>query len=467
MNMSVAPESLDRLQAATLRILETTGVRFDSEQALSVLRHAGVRLDGAVARFNARQVEWALAAAPRTYDLYDREGRKTTTRGAPDQVWFSAGGGATNVLDWRNGQVRPFTLVDAIETAKLTDCLAPVLYVSHGGFISDVPGDLADLYSFAVCYRASSKPLSLPARSGRAFRRMTDIVIADAGGLEDVRRHPFCEVGINTQSPLVITAGGCDMLIEGARLGLPVSASGWPQLGATAPVTVAGAVVVAHAECLAGLVLAQFVREGTPYCTYGSTPVFDMRRTVCSAGGPERAMGNALLIQLARHIGLPASCSAVCTDAQGFGLQTGVERAMLCLSAALAGADVVGGLGWLDNSNIFSPELLVLDCEMGEAVRRFATGAVVDEETLALDIIEGVGPGGHFLQEEHTLTHFREAVWYPLLWRRSAQLAVGGEDEDAALRQRARRRIKELLDSHQPPRLSAKTEEALAALLQA
>jgi trimethylamine--corrinoid protein Co-methyltransferase len=253
------------------------------------------------------------------------------------------------------------------------------------------------------------------------------------------------------------------MLIEGARLGLPVSASGWPQLGATAPVTVAGAVAVAHAECLAGLVLAQLVREGTPYCTYGSTPVFDMRSTLCSTGRPERALGNVLLVQLSQHLGLPASCSAVGTDARDLGLQAGVERAMLGLTAAMAGADVVGGLGWLDNCSIFSPEMLVLDCEMAESVRRISYGASIDDDTLALPVIEKVGPGGHYLTEEHTLHRFREAIWYPTLWARSEQRPSAGQDDSQ--RTRTRHRIQELLDSHQPPSISARTRRALDDLL--
>ena len=470
MEPSLRPEQLDRLQGATLRVLETTGVRFESQQALSVLRDGGIRLDGAVARPNARQVEWALEAAPRTYDLYDRQGRRVATRGAPDQLWYGVGGGATRLLDWRSGQLRAFALADAEETAKLSDCLAPILHASHGGFISDVPGELADLYAFSVRFRASEKPQVLPARSGRALRQMVGILAAEVGGIEELRKRPRLEVGVNTQSPLIITADGCDMLVEGAKLGLPVSASGWPQLGATAPVTVAGAVVVAHAECLAGLVLAQLVREGTPYCTYGSTPVFDMRRMVCSTGGPERALGNALLIGLARHLGLPASCSAVCTDSPEIGLQAGFERAMLCLSAALAGADMVSGLGWLDNGNVFSPELLVLDVEMGEAVRRFASGVAVDMDPLALDTIEEVGPGGHFLEEKHTLTHFRDAVWYPSLWNQSPQRPASEEGDDGAseardLRRRVRLRVQELLDSHEAPRISVQAKQALDDLV--
>jgi len=292
---------------------------------------------------------------------------------------------------------------------------------------------------------------------------MMRILIQDAGSLEEIQKRPFCEVGINTLSPLVYTADSCDVFLDGVRYGLSVSASGWPQLGATGPVTLPGAVVVAHAECLAGLVLAQLIREGTRYFTYGSIPVFDMRNTVCSTGSPERALGNVLLLQLGRHIGLPVNSSAVSTDARGFGLQAGVERAMLCLTAALAGAEIVGGLGWLDNCNTFSPELLVLDCEMAEAVRRFLRNETIDDESLALDTIEKVGPAGHFLKEDHTLRYFREAVWYPTLWERSVQPFSSSEDE--ALRQRTRLRIQELLESHQSPPIATNTREALNKLL--
>jgi len=464
--LTLAPAVLDRLQAATLRILETVGVRFDGQEARHILRGGGVRVEGAVARITPRQVEWALSVTPRCYDLFDRHGHLVVRRGASDQVWFGAGGGCTNTLDWRTGDVRPIRLADAVETAILTDRLPQILEVSTGGFISDVPGDRADLHAFVARFANSIKPMVMPAGNRRSLRRMMDVISDDVGGLAEVQKRPFCEVGVNTVSPLVIEADGCDMLVDGARYGLPVSASGWPQLGATGPVTVAGSVVVAHAECLAGLVLAQLVKEGTPYRVGGgSTPVFDMRSMVCSTGAPERALGNALLLQLGRHMGLPAMCSAVGTDAKGFGLQAGVERATLGLSAALAGAERVGGLGWLDNCNTFSPEMLVLDCEMAEATRRFLAGALVDEETLALDVIEKVGPAGHFLETEHTLRHFRDAVWYPTLWGRSAQQPSAQDSEDEALRARTRARIRELLESHQPPPISPNMQAALQELV--
>jgi trimethylamine--corrinoid protein Co-methyltransferase len=463
LQLTVAPAVLERLQAATLRILETTGVRFDTEEAREILRHGGVRIEGSVAHFWPQQVEWALSVTPRFFDLHDRQGRQVLTRGRGSQVCFEAGGGSTNVLDWRTGEVRLFTLADAVETAKLTDALPQIVSVSSGGFISDVPTDRTDYHAFVTCFENSSKPMSVPARGRRTLREMMKILIQDAGGLEQIQKRPFCQIGINTLSPLIFDADGCDLLLDGVRYGLPVSASGWPQLGATGPVTVAGAVVVAHAECLAGLVLAQLAGEGTRYFTYGSTPVFDMRHTVCSTGSPERALGNTLLLQLGRHIGLPVTSSAVSTDAKEIGVQAGVERALLCLSAALAGAEIVGGLGWLDNCNTFSLELVLLDCEMAEAVRRFLRSETIDDEALGLETIEAVGPAGFFLSEDHTLRHFRVAVWYPTLWERAARSPQPGED--AALRQRTRRRIQELLESHQAPPMAAHTREALDEML--
>jgi trimethylamine--corrinoid protein Co-methyltransferase len=153
----------------------------------------------------------------------------------------------------------------------------------------------------------------------------------------------------------------------------------------------------------------------------------------------------------------------VSTDAKELGLQAGVERATLCLVAVLAGAELVSGLGWLDNSNVFSPELLVSDCEMAEEVRQIARGAQFDAESLALEIIERVGPGGHFLEQDHTLRNFRRVVWYPRLWERSARMPEPGPEQQ--LRQRIRRRIADLIEGHRPPPIAPATRKALDELL--
>jgi trimethylamine---corrinoid protein Co-methyltransferase len=461
MQLRVAAPALDQLHAAALRVLETTGVRFDTEEAREILKRGGVQLDGAVARFQSGLVEWALSVTPSCYEAYDREGRRAYRFGS-DEIVFTVGAGCPFVLDWRTGRIREYTLADAEESAKLTDSLPQISEVAVTGFPTDVPAGLTDIYSFAARFRNSIKPMDLALRSRARLRKVMDLLIQDTGSLEEIQKRPFCRVGINTFSPLVYDAESCDRILGGVEYGLPVGVSGWPQLGGTGPVTVAGGVVVAHAEHLAGLVLVQLAREGTRFAMRGSTPVFDMRSAVTSTGSPERALGHVLLTQLGRHLGVPVR-SSLGADAKGASIQSGSERTLLALSSALAGASDIGGIGWLDNCKVTSPELIVQDCEIADSILRFLRGVEVNEETLALEAIDSVGPAGNFLAEEHTYQHFRNEVWYPALWDRTPLLPEPGDDE--ALRRRARDRVQELLDSHKPPTIKPATLSALENLL--
>jgi trimethylamine--corrinoid protein Co-methyltransferase len=452
---------MSRLHGAALRILDETGVEFRSQEALDILRKGGARVDGAVARFGARTIEWALAQAPHSFPVYDRNGTQAFVYGG-DEVCFQPGDGSTLALDWETGEVRPYTFSDAVEAVRLCDALPQMAKAEISGLISDVPNERIDRYDFAAWFENSAKPGHLPGD----VPTLCDIVAfleRHVASVVEMAERPFFLIEDNTTSPLAYDPLACGRLIAAARWGFPTGMSGWPQLGSTGPVTIAGSVALAHAEHLAGLVLVQAVRPGTRYVSRGSTPVFDMRALVCSTGAPERVLGDALLAQLARYVGLPMGIAAVGTDSKVMDVQSGAERAMNCLTVAMAGATVIGGLGWLDNLNIMSHEMLVLDCEMAEAVRRFLRGADVDEDSLAVEAVNRVGPSWHYLEDEHTLRHFRQAVWYPELWQRSAGPA---QPEDAdSLRRRAQARIRELLGSHRPPKMTQAAREDIRTLL--
>ncbi|MBI3978174.1 MAG: trimethylamine methyltransferase family protein [Chloroflexi bacterium] len=453
------PAKLDRLHAATLQVLERTGVDFEGEEARDALRRAGATVDGARVRFPPRLVEWALSVAPRSWDIYNREGKKAYTVGG-DEIVFNAGGGGIAVLDWRTGEVRSYTQADAVEAVKLTDTLPQLAEAGITGSMRDVPPEVAQRLGFVIRYENSIKPMGVGGRLPGMFEKQVEIVARDVGGLDQVQKYPCIHATINTQTPLVMPPEECERLISAARLGIPTGASSWPQIGATSPVTVAGTVVVAHAEHLASLVLLQTTREGTRFFQGGSAPVFDMRDLVCSTGAPERALGTLTLMQLGRHLGLPVRSNCITTDAKGVNVQAGVERTLQTLACCLGGATMVGGFGWIDNCNAISHELLVLDCEMADALLRFLRGLSFSEDDLGLDTIDAVGPYGSFMGEEHTFARFRTEVWYPSLWLRSPALAVQ-PDDDEKLRKRVRQKIEDTLATHRPPKLSPQTRHAL------
>ncbi|MBI3977294.1 MAG: trimethylamine methyltransferase family protein [Chloroflexi bacterium] len=454
------PVKLDRLHAAALQILERTGIQADTEEARELFRRGGAAVDGARVRFPPKLVEWAVSVAPRTYTIYDRLGRKAYTVGA-DEVVFNTGTAGIAILDWQTGRVRPYSRADAVEGAKLSDVLPQICDVSVTGMMQDVPPEIAERLTFVIRYESSIKPMAvLSVRTPGMFEKQVEIIARDLGGLDQLQKYPCTQAIINTQSPLALPPEECDRLMSAARLGIPTGASAWPQIGATSPVTVAGTVALAHAEHLASLVLVQLVRAGTRFYYGGSAPVFDMRALVCSTGAPERALGALTLMQLGRHIGLPVRSNCITTDAKGVNVQAGVERTIQALACCLGGATMVGGLGWLDNINVMSHEMLILDCELVDALRHFLPGLAFDEDDLGLDTIDAVGPYGSFMGEAHTFARFRTEVWYPSVWLRSPALARQPED-DERLRQRIHDKLQNALASHRPPKLAPQTRQAL------
>lgn len=453
-------ENLENLHAAALHVLEFTGVRILSNDARKLLRKGGSEIRGDTVLIPPKLVAWALSVTPKSFELYDRDGKKVLTRG-DNTFYCCAGGGCPNNLDWRTNKVRPYTLDDAIEAIKVIDMLSPIPETWITGFMSNVQADLLDFYNFSVCFENSIKPMLINAHSTHAFQNIINVLLTEMGTLEEIRKRPVCHTKFNSISPLTYAADTCDLIILASQYDVPISINSWPQLGSTGPVTIAGAVVIAHVEHLAGLVMVQLGREGARFATAGSTPVFDMKKMITSTGAPERVLGHNILIQLGKLLGIPTGAS-LGTDATDISFQSGVERATLFLCAVLFGADRIHGMGWLDNCNITSLELLVLDCEMAESIGQITKDRNFDKEALAISTIEQVGIGGNFLADDHTLRFFKEEVWYPKLWIRSKEKTLPNEPDQ--LRVRAQNRIQDLLESHSPPIIDSKTRSALDAL---
>jgi trimethylamine--corrinoid protein Co-methyltransferase len=248
-----------------------------------------------------------------------------------------------------------------------------------------------------------------------------------------------------------------------ADLGMPQIPGSTVQPGATGPVTLAGAVAQLIAEGLMGLTLVQLRRPGAPCCLSGNVGVFDMRAALLSIGAPEMSLGLAAQAEVAQAYGLPTWGLAGGTDAKTLDAQAGIESAFSILAQGLAGLNLIHDVGYMDRGMVCSAEMLVMGDEVIGMTKRFVQGIKVSAETLARGIIEQVGPGGHFLQEDHTLQHFREEMWMPSLLTRQhydVWQDQGGKD----MAQRVNEKVLELVESHAPAPLPDATVAALEQL---
>lgn len=453
-------EGLRQMHLATLEVLERTGVQITHPGAKEILAGAGARVQGDRVRIPSWMVEDALRTAPSRVVLGTRDGARSVLLEA-DKVWFGPSLDCIDYLDPLTDERRPFTSADCAVTATVADALPNYDWVMTIGMAADVPADIADRVIAKQVLTHCRKPFVFCCKDLNSTRDIYEMGLAIAGSEEAFRGAPFLIHYSEPVSPLLHYDPAIDKLIFCAEKGIPLVYYPAPMAGGTAPATFAGTIVQGSAESLSGLVLAQLVRPGAPFIYGAFTTVMDMSTTIFSYGAPEMSLMNAAMAQLAQFYRLPFFGTAGCSDAKFPDPQAAVEATFSCLSSALAGANLVHDPGWLDHGSVASPGYMVLVNEVLHMVWHFLKGLPVDEESLAVDLIEKVGPGGHYLNEEHTLRHFRE-VWYSELFDRAMldQWKMrGGKRFEERLREATQKAM-----AHQPEPLPAQVLRELDAM---
>ncbi|NLE44988.1 MAG: trimethylamine methyltransferase [Chloroflexi bacterium] len=410
-------EQLDMIHCATLEVLERTGVILTHRRAREILQGAGARVDGKRVFIPSWLVEEALRSAPKRVVLGRRDGEREVFL-ERDRVWFGPSVDCVDYLDPLNGERRRFTSADCRVTATVADALPNYTWVMTIGMAADVAPDIADRVIAREVMSHCEKPLVFCCKDLDSTRDIYEMAVTIAGSEERFRAAPPIVHYSEPISPLVHYDPAIDKLLFCVEKGIPLVYYPAPQAGSTAPMSLAGTLVQGSAESLSGLVLAQLARRGAPFIYGAFTTVMDMSTMVFSYGAPEMSLMTAAMAQLAQRYGLPFFGTAGCSDAKMPDAQSAAEAVFSCLSSALSGANLVHDSGWLDHGAVASPEYMVLVHEVLDMVNHYVSGLPVGMESLAIDLIDRVGPGGHFLQEPHTLQHFRE-VWYSRLFDRT------------------------------------------------
>jgi trimethylamine--corrinoid protein Co-methyltransferase len=453
-----------RIHGATLEILRRTGVRVLVPEVRDLLSRAGCWLDGERVRIPPHLIEWAVRVAPKRVVMCDRDGN-TAMFLEGYRSYYGTGSDTPFVIDAYTGERRQAVLADISNVARLVDALPHISFLMCMGIASDVVAPISDLYHFYAMVSNTTKPIVYTAWSQQNLCSIVEMAEAVAGGAEALQRSPFCALYAEPMAPLTHGVESCEKLLHICAKGLPVVYTPGLVTGASSPVTRAGAVVQANAELLSGLTICQLIREGTPVVSAGSGMMtMDMSTLLASYGAPEFMVDWCALSEMGHYYGLPIFGFAGVTDAKTFDQQAAAEGALWVLLAAQSGGNLVHDVGYIESGLTASYEMLVSMDEVVGTVARFMEGVEVSEETLALDVIDQVGPGGHFLGEMHTLRHFREN-WYPKLHdrRNRAGWEAGGR---RTLGDRARARVQEILENHRPPPLDEAVSARLDAILQ-
>ncbi|MBN1179423.1 MAG: trimethylamine methyltransferase family protein [Anaerolineae bacterium] len=456
----MSPDQVERLHFASLEILDRTGVCLYEEESLELMRKAGVHIsEGNRVRIPPGLVEWALSIAPKRVVLCDRDGKRVMPL-ERNNVFFGTGSDCPYVLDHRTGERRMGTLKDIEEATRVCDALPNIDFLMSFCIASDLEQATADRYQMRAMLMNSTKPILFVTTEFEGCIDVVKMCEAVAGGEEEFRRNPLGALYINVTSPLRHNKEALQKLMFMAGKGLPTTYTHVVLRGMNGPVTAAGAIALSNAGELAGLVLAQLKREGAPVIlTGGVNDMADMRSMADVYGAPENRV---LLVELAHYYGLPIFGLAGASDAKIPDEQAAAEAAFSLILEAMSGAQMMHDVGYLEGGRCNSLEQVVICDELINYVKRFMTGFEVNEETLALDLIDQVGPHGDFLASKHTRANYKKD-WYPRLIDRSNYdnwKAAGSK----TLRQRACERVEEILATHEPKPLPPDVQRAVDAI---
>ena len=450
-------DQLEQIHLATLEVLERTGIQLTHPRALELLDGAGARVDGDRVRIPAWIVEEAIRQAPSRVVLGQRNGERSVFLEG-SKTWFGPTVDCVDYLDPLTDERRPFTSEDCRLTATVADTLSNYSWVMTIGMAADSPADIADRVIARQVLTYCEKPMVFCSKDLDSVRDIYEMAVLIAGSEERFQQAPTIAPLTDPISPLLQYDPTIDKLLFCAKKGIPVVHLAAPQAGSTAPATFAGTVVQGSAESLSGLVLAQLARPGAPFVYGAFTTVMDMSTTIFSYGAPEMSLMAAAMAQVAHSYGLPFMGTGGCSDAKFPDSQAAAEAAFSCLSSALSGANLIHEPGQLDHGSVASPAHMVLVNEVLHMVNQYLRGVPVNDETLALDLIDRVGPGNHYLQEDHTFEHFRE-VWYSQLFDRTINaqwLDQGAVRFEERLRHQTRQAM-----AHQPAPLPAEVTKEL------
>jgi trimethylamine--corrinoid protein Co-methyltransferase len=458
-------DEIGEIDEATVQVLSEVGVSIASEKACQILDAAGAQVDHktGIAKIPEDLVRRSISLSVRTpLNLYDRSG-ESFMRLEGKRTYNISGFDATYTLDSDTGERRPSTKRDIGQFAKIADALPNIHVVGTEAIPQDVPARSAELHAVEVILNNTSKHCHFSpsdAEVAQAVFRMVRL----ACGRDDLTSKPPITSMVSPTSPLRWEKNAIETLMETAAAGIPLHIISQPIAGITAPITLAGVLLLQNVETLAGLVVAQLVRSGT-HVIYGYVPtVLDMREANAAIASPEGAIMRIASAQVAKYYGLPCLSAGPDTDAHVHDEQTAWEKAITGFAIYLGGADLMLNPGMFSSGLIVSYEQLVIDNEILGYLERVVRGMRADQETLAVDLVRKVGHGGQFLKEAHTLKQFKSEHWIPDISCRAAfgrWMHKGGRDIVESAREKARAILRE----HHPQELPTSRKEELAGIV--
>jgi len=457
-------EEIGKIHAATLHIIEKIGVRFPSRRALEIWEANGADVDHEkkIVRVRPDTIEDALAKAPAAFSLAARDPQQDLQLDG-NHVNLGTDGCGVEVIDINTKEKRTSILQDVRDIARLADATEEVAFHWVPVSAQDTPVESRGLHEIKAVWENSTKHVQTESiynvEEARASIEMASLIV---GGKNELRERPVLSLMQCTAPPLGHDGGSLDAALLAAEAGIPTGFMTMAACLTTGPATMAGNLAVGNAEVIAGTALLQLAHPGAPVFYAAAQTASDLRTGAYTGGGPEDFLFGAATNLLADFYNLPLSMGAFATGAKEPNWQAGIEGSLSTLMASIVMSDMLLGCGFLHGSRIWSYAQMMLDCEIFSIIHKMMGGIIVDEETLALDAIAAVGPGGHFLAQKHTRNHMRE-LFIPKFMDRRPYSEWEIKQDDA--RDWALARARQTLKEHQPDPLDVKLQEEMERII--
>ena len=458
-------KEVEELHFAGLRILERTGVVVHHDGVIKMLQAAGCRVaEENRVRIPAHLVEEAVRSAPAGISIYDRKGEPALSLEDKKSYW-GTGSDTPFILDSFTGQRRQTSLEDVRKVSLLVDRLDNLDFLMCMGVAHELPQTIADKHHFLTMVSNTTKPVVFTASSVENLADIHEMACEIAGSEDAFARAPFAIHYTEPIAPLIHPGDSLEKLLFCVQHDIPVIYTSATTAAQNGPATLAGSLALSVARILSGLVIGQLARKGAKMIVTMHGSSMEPTNGIHTYASPEHVICQAAAKSMADYYRLPTFGRAGTTESKVPDQQAAFESGYEILMQALCGENLIHDVGYIESGLTCSWDSLVMCNEFIGAARRVVEGFELSKETLALDLIDEVGPSGHFMAEPHTVEHFRGEFWTPELLDRNT-VAAWEEQGGTTLLERVEEKIKLILTDHRPQELDAKLVEHLAALAQ-
>ncbi len=441
-------DEISEIKNAAFSILKKIGCDIRHKEARDLLEKRGASISGNIVKVPEELIEHCINQAPKGFTIYDRLGKPKLDL-KDKNFYYGTSTASPNTRDPITAEIRKTAIEDIAFNAKLADALANIDWVMPMGSAQNVPAKAGGMYEFEAVVKHTVKPIVSINYSYLDAKYTIEMAAEVRGGYDKLKEKPFIITYPEPIAPLTYPEESIDKMFVAADCFVPQVPGSTVQPGATGPVTIAGSVAQLIAEGLMNIVLTQVRNPGSPCFLAGNLNIFDMNTTLMSIAAPEMSLGTIAYSEVAQSWGFPTWGLAGSSDSKLLDAQAGAESAFSILAQGLGGVNLIHDVGYLDMAMVCSAEMLVLGDEIVGMVRQMANSFEVNDETLALDVIEKVGPGGNYLKQRHTVKHYRNALWMPSIftrehinrWKKSGEKPI-----DAVIREK----IIEVMKKHTP-----------------